>query len=165
MSDSKFIVWLVVICLLVLGGGMFLLTRNPSKAAVADFSSGGTAVAQRMNEDWGKIAYAGGNKEATFEIKNSADSPLKLRNVRTSCHCTQAKLNINGKESPLFGMSGNSPWVGEVPPGGTASLKVVFDPAYHGPNGVGPIERFTKIETSDPQNTFLNFSVKGVVEK
>ncbi|MEK7521904.1 MAG: DUF1573 domain-containing protein, partial [Patescibacteria group bacterium] len=115
--------------------------------------------------DWGRIDYSGGKVKANFSIKNQGGGTLKLRNVRTSCHCTQARVTIEGSASPYFGMNSVSSWVGEVAPAGEANLEVVFDPAYHGPGGIGPINRFVEVETSDKNNKKLEFVTRGIVVK
>lgn len=132
---------------------------------VGIFENEARAEVSNKEFDWGKIDYGGGNVKATFSIKNISDAALKLRNVRTSCHCTQARILLETSKSPLFGMNTVSAWVGEVLPGKEAQLEVIFDPAYHGPGGVGPINRFVEVETSDKDNKKLEFSTKGVVVK
>lgn len=166
MFDKKFILGIVLVTALIIGGGIFLVSGDTKTASSqVEFSNGGKAELANSSIDWGKIAYQGGNKEVSFTIKNQGDTALKLRNVKTSCHCTKAEITIDGNVSPSFGMSGNSPWVGEVKPEGEAILKVIFDPAFHGVNGLGQIERYVKVETSDPAHRYLEFSAKGVVEK
>ena len=98
-------------------------------------------------------------------LKNTGTDVLKLTKVKTSCHCTKAQVIINGNTSPSFGMNTVSPWVGEVAPGGEAQLNVVFDPAYHGPNSVGPITRYISVDTNDPSNPNLEFTLTATVTK
>jgi len=62
-------------------------------------------------------------------------------------------------------MHNKSAYVFEVPPQQEAKLIVVFDPAFHGPNGVGPIDRFVTVATNDPSQPQLQFSVKGIVSR
>ena len=90
---------------------------------------------------------------------------MQLTGIKTSCVCTKAQVVIDGKTSPYFSMHSTSSWVGEVAPGKEAQLTVIFDPAFHGPTGVGPIERLIDIQTNDIQNPNLEFSLKGVVVK
>lgn len=79
--------------------------------------------------------------------------------------CTTAQLIIGDTKSPEFGMHSKSAYVMEVPGGETAELKVVFDPAFHGPNGVGPINRQITVETNDPSSPVLNFMLTAMVRK
>ena len=106
-----------------------------------------------------------GNVTKSFAIKNTGTGILKIFNIKTSCHCTRAYITIEGVDSPSFGMSDLSSWVGEVVGGKEAKLTVVFDPAFHGPSGVGPINRFVSVETNDRANTKLTFTLTGVVIK
>ncbi|MDP3758522.1 MAG: DUF1573 domain-containing protein, partial [Candidatus Daviesbacteria bacterium] len=101
----------------------------------------------------------------TFTIKNSGTDVLQLSAVKTSCTCTKAQISIEGKTSPYFNMHLTSGWVGEIPPGKQAQLLVIFDQTFHGPTGVGPVERLVSLETNDSQNPNLEFSLKGVVVK
>ena len=90
---------------------------------------------------------------------------MKLTGIKTSCTCTKAQVEIEGKTSPYFSMHATAGWVGEVAPGKEARLLVIFDPAFHGPTGVGSVERLISIQTNDSQNPNLEFSLKGVVIK
>ena len=115
--------------------------------------------------DWGEIGINDGDAEAVFEIKNDGSETVKLYNVTTSCACTSAQLLLNDKSSPLFGMHSKSGYVMEVPAGETAKLKVVFDPDFHGPNGVGAISRQITVATNDPNKAELTFWLSAVVRK
>lgn len=168
MFEKKFILITLLITVFVLVGGIGLVNSNRginNTTVQASFQSGGKVEIEQTSIDWGKIAFRGGNKEAFFRIKNTGDSVLKLRNIKTSCHCTKAEVNINGQISPSFGMGGITSWIGEIQPNSEAELKIIFDPMYHGPQGIGPIERYVKVETSDPGKSYIEFMVKGVVEK
>jgi len=129
----------------------------------------GSASAQVYNDhleyDWGEIGISGGNAEHVFVIGNRGEGPLELAHVLTSCSCTSAKITIAGKASPYFGMHSSSSWVGELQPGQTAELLVIFDPLFHGPDALGPIERFIAVETSDSENPRLEFKLTGNVVK
>ena len=46
-----------------------------------------------------------------------------------------------------------------------AEVVTVFDPAAHGPQGIGPISRLVSFETNDPQNPYIEFSFSAVVVK
>jgi len=123
------------------------------------------AEAGETNYDWGEIKINGGNAEKVFLIKNTGTGPLILSSVSTSCMCTTAQVIINGKESPFFGMHQKSSWMGEVSAGREAELKIVFDPAFHGPSGVGVMTRQIEVATNDKNNPKLEFTLKGNVVK
>lgn len=115
--------------------------------------------------DWGEIGINDGNVENIFEIKNEGTKPLTLYSVYTSCMCTTAQLILDEQESPLFGMHDNSNYIMEVSPGKTATLKVVFDPAFHGPEETGAITRQINIKTNDINNPELIFTLTADVIK
>ena len=165
MNSKKFIIGFIAITILILGGGIFLLSSTTSAPAKITTSQNAKATVSEKTFDWGNIPYSGGNVTKTFVIKNTGSDPLQLTGVKTSCTCTKAQIIIDGKTSPYFSMHSTSGWVGEVAPNKEAQLNVIFDPAFHGPTGVGPIERLISVGTNDLQNLTLEFSLKGVVVK
>lgn len=166
MLKNKFILTSAALTVLFLVGGVFLITK-PETAAVdgATTSANTHAVITETSYDWGEIKLGGGNVEKTFEIKNDGPDTLSLSNVITSCMCTTATLSLDGTTSPIFGMHTKSNYVLKVPSGETAELKVVFDPAFHGPSGVGPITRRVTVATNDPESSELNFTLTAMVRK
>lgn len=165
MNDKKIIIGFILVTLLILGGGIYILSRTTAAPQKVATSQNVKLEVDQKTHDWGTIPYGGGNVSKTFTIKNMGTDVLKLSNIKTSCACTYAQLIIDGKPSPKFGMHTTSSWVGEVASGKDAQLAVVFDPAFHGPTGVGPMERLVSVETNDINNPSLEFSLKGVVVK
>lgn len=165
MNDKKIIIGFVIFTLLILGGGIYVLIQSTTSPVVIKSSQNARILVDQKTFDWGQIPYSGGNATKTFTIKNTGTDNLKLTNIKTSCACTYAQLIIDGKISPKFSMHTTSSWVGEVTAGKEASLTVVFDPSFHGPTGVGPIERLISMQTNDINNPNLEFSLKGVVIK
>ena len=101
--------------------------------------------------DFGTISMSKGDVEHIFKIKNTGASPVNLEKLYTSCMCTIAYLKIGEYDRGPFGMPGHSlvPKVNkELSPGQEAEIKVVFDPAAHGPSGIGRIERTVYLENS-----------------
>lgn len=152
-----------IITFAILGLGVWLLSR-PIGVEV-EKSDQAKAFVMETNHDWGEIKINGGKAEKVFLIKNVGSGPLKLSDVSTSCMCTTAQVIIDGKGSPFFGMHQKSSWVGEIPAGKEAELKIVFDPAFHGPSGVGAMTRQIEVATNDKNNPKLEFMLKGVVVK
>lgn len=167
MFEKKFIIIVILITAIVLTGGIFLATKNKSKdlTAAEPLNSTASAVVGETSYDWGEIGINDGEVEKTFKIKNEGSSPLKLSNVITSCMCTTAQLVLRDLSSPVFGMHSKSNYVLEVPSGAEADLKVVFDPAFHGPSGVGPINRQVVVSTNDSSKPELNFMLTAIVRK
>lgn len=165
MNDKKIIIGFVVLTLLILVGGVFVLSSTNTAPVKITASQNAKIEIDQKTFDWGNIPYSGGNATKTFNIKNTGTDALKLTGVKTSCDCTKAQISIDGKTSPYFSMHSTSSWVGEVAPGKEAQLQVIFDPAFHGPTGVGPMERLISVETNDIQNPKIEFFLKGVVVK
>lgn len=100
----------------------------------------------------GRVSMAAGLVKHTFEVKNSGQGDLKISGIKTSCMCTTAKLRVEGEESPEFGMHNNPTfWSEKIAAGQTGYLDVTFDPALHGPAGVGQVLRIIYLSTNDPE--------------
>ncbi len=162
MSNSKIVSLVVGATVLLLIGGVVLASRAPSPPRI-ETTAQAQAEIQESTHDWGTITLTGGVVHKSFMIKNSGSSPLQLANIKTSCMCTEAKVIINGQQSPYFGMHSNSSWLGELEPGQEAELVVTFDPAFHGPSGTGQITRIVSVETNDQNNSNLEFSLSANV--
>lgn len=165
MSDKKFIIIFAVFTLVILFSGITIISNSTSTPRITASENAKAETQDPTSFDFGNIAYSGSKATKIFTIKNTGSDTLRLFNVKTSCHCTKAHITINGKDSPDFGMSGVSTWVGEVPSGKEAKLTVVFDQSFHGPAGVGPITRFVSVETNDKGNLKITFTLTGTVLK
>lgn len=103
--------------------------------------------------DAGNVSMATGLLRESFEIANTGSKDLEILAIWTSCHCTTAILKVDGRESPVFGMNRSiDSWSEKIAPGAKGQLEVVFDPAFHGPSGLGPAVRAINLLTNDPQN-------------
>ena len=158
MNDKKIIILMIISTIVSLFGGIFFLTKTTSTPQITVSQNAKAYVPNSTSFDWGIIPMSKGNVTKAFTIKNTGTDTLKLFNIKTYS-------TINGTDSPSFGMDGLSSWIGEVSGGKEAKLTVVFDPAYHGPQEVGPINRFVSVETNDKANTKLTFTLTGNVIK
>ncbi len=130
-------------------------------AAAAGAGSDGYLAAVRKKYDFGTISMARGKVSYRYPIRNVGTDPLEIRKLYTSCMCTTAALVKNGKVSDAYGMPGHTPIPSiniPIAPQEQAYVEVVFDPAAHGPAGVGPIERVVTVENSAGQPLELAFS-------
>lgn len=101
----------------------------------------------------GTVSMSDGLVEKIFEIKNVGQGNLKISDIKTSCMCTTAILEINEETSPQFDMhSSNLFWSEKLEPGEIGLLKVVFDPSFHGPQGTGSVVRTISIFSNDSEN-------------
>lgn len=163
MTEKKILLLVILSSLVILGGGVLLFNKNQPSSSTITASSQAKMETDSKSFDWGEIKLNSGDAKKTFVLKNVGSEVLKLTNVKTSCTCTTAQVEIEGNKSPLFGMHDLSSWVGEVPVGKSATLEVVFDPAFHGPNGTGPVTRYISVDTNDLQNKTLEFILTGTV--
>ncbi|RJR15036.1 DUF1573 domain-containing protein [Candidatus Microgenomates bacterium] len=164
MGDKKFVIGVIVVTIFLLVGAVVLAGSMGSNAEVAA-NPQVLVVVSESSHDWGEIGLNDGNVEKVFTIKNEGSENLTLTNIATSCMCTTAQLALGDNESPLFGMHSKSDYSMHVPPGEAAQLAVVFDPAFHGPSGVGPINRQVTVSTNDPKNPTLTFLLNAVVRQ
>ena len=126
-----------------------------------EVSNGGTLAAQEDNFDFGSISMAAGPVSRSFKLKNTGPGPLTIEKIYTSCMCTTASLTIKDRTVGQYGMPGHSfiPKINQtIEPNEEATVEVVFDPAAHGPAGVGKIERGVIIENDAGQDLQLNIS-------
>ena len=104
---------------------------------------------------------AAGNVSHLYWIKNISGDSLTITKLSTSCMCTVATLiTPAGKKGP-FGMAGHGPTprlVERLAPGETAQVEVVFDPAAHGPAGIGRTERIVTVGNDAGLPLELRFS-------
>ncbi len=160
------LVALGVTALLIVGFAIWQGGKPPDEELVASGKVEGV-VANPESYDLGSVPIKGGNVVKTYEVKNTTESTLKLKKIATSCMCTKAKIKIGDKETKFFGMEGhgdkNPPVNLEISAGTVAQVTVEFDPAAHGPQGVGPFDRTVWLTFSDPEGVKeLKFSGKVI---
>lgn len=164
MSERKLLLGILFATVLVLVGGVFFLAQ-PTGTPVVTASENAKAEVVETDFSWGNIPINGGKVQKVFIFKNTGQDALQITNIRTSCHCTVARLTSNGKTSQDFGMGNTSNWVGVVDPGKEATLTVIFDPAFHGPQGIGSVTRYVSVNTNDKSNKEIVFTLTGTVIK
>jgi|GEM_PF-1588780 len=116
--------------------------------------------------DFGAIAMRDGNVSYTFRVKNEKSEPLLATKLYTSCMCTTAELvRKTGERFGPFGMpghGGSSILNREIGPNEAFDLVVTFDPAAHGPAGIGPTTR--EIYAEDRTGIVLLLQIKANVK-
>lgn len=162
---DPFIGGTIIVTILLLIGVVFVGSNAASTKEDVTASTQVELSVESNSHDWGTIDYDGGIVSKTFEIKNSGNTTLKLYDVKTSCMCTTAQLKTPESTSEKYGMHEKSGDVFSVQPGETAELLVEFDPAFHGPSGVGLVTRTVTMNTNDAKNSTLTFNLKGSVVK
>lgn len=162
MKTDKIIIGIVLMSFLIVGGGVFAATKFSNTPVIIE-SQAAKAVTVETEYAWGDIEMKNGVVTKLFTIKNNGTQDLELINIKTSCMCTTASISANGAKSPTFRMHQASSWKGIVAPRKEAQLEVIFDPAFHGPSGVGQITRQITVETNDASNKLLTFTVTANV--
>ena len=151
MAIKNFL-WLVLVIVAIFA--VFWIAKSGpfgDKEAENNFAgAGGAFIFEEKAFDFGEVSMAKGKVSHSFKIKNSGAGSLMINKIYTSCMCTEAALLKNGVKFGPYGMPGH----GFVPKikqfldsGEGAEIEVIFDPAAHGPAGVGPIERIVYLET------------------
>lgn len=128
-------------------------------------NGGGSGALQVVGEntfDFGEISMASGKVRNTFRIKNTGTGEAIVAKIYTSCMCTEATMILNGEKFGPYGMQGHGgfiPTIGKtIAAGEEAEVIAEFDPAAHGPAGVGRIARVVYIETGAEKPLELKFS-------
>lgn len=157
-SRRKILYGLVVLSVASIALGIYssrssLREGGPARAANASSrSTAGTALASiKPFHDFGTISMALGKVKHVYTVSNVAQAPVTIEGVGTSCMCTIATVVTSRGRAGPFGMPGHGsvPTIRErLAPGDSATVEIVFDPAAHGPAGVGRIDRTVTLETS-----------------
>ncbi|MFQ6015557.1 MAG: DUF1573 domain-containing protein [Anaerolineae bacterium] len=110
--------------------------------------------------DLGTVPVTDEPVSTAFHIQNAGEQDLTITGIKTSCMCTTAYLESEEGTSPTFGAHDNpTGWSVKLPPGAEAKLVVTFDPAAHGPKGVGQFRRVISIYSDDPLDSQVNVEV------
>lgn len=157
---SAIVIFIFIVGLIWLGKP----AQNQSNISDAASESGaGQISAGHIDYDFGPVSMAKGKVSHTYKIVNSSSEPATISKIYTSCMCTVASFMApNGQTFGPFGMPGHGGPSGKISttlqPGEEAQLEAVFDPAAHGPAGVGAIDRTVYVETANGQKLGLNFT-------
>lgn len=148
----------LLVGIVFVGGLIWLASRTSAPSASADPS---LLTATEYTHDFGTISMAAGNVMHDFTVNNPTAEPLTVRQMYTSCMCTEAFFVMDMQEYGPFGMPGHgmTPSLNQViAPGETAAVRAIFDPAAHGPAGVGRINRVVSVLTDDGRTLELTFT-------
>lgn len=158
MEKFKGVAVSLLLSAIVLGGlivfSKFLGGSQSGEATQANISNSINAVlsGEESSFDFGNVSMARGNVSHNFKIKNTGSEPLAITRIYTSCMCTTAVLiQGGGKKTGPFGMLGHgfNPSIKlVVNPGEEVEVEAIFDPAAHGPAGLGRINRVITLENS-----------------
>jgi len=160
---------IIIFLFIVFGLFGFMIWGQSIQASKSDQSQsdvGGktSLVSSEMLYDFGEISMKDGLVSHVFKVTNPTNADVFIKDVNTSCMCTEAYIeSVSGEKGP-FGMPG----MGYVPPadetikaGEIRDIKVVYDPNAHGPAGVGTIDRFIYLIGANKET--LSLEIKAVV--
>lgn len=152
----------IAIAVLALGGIIWIARSSSQNNTVISAKSNGTlTVEEANNHDFGTISMAAGKVKHQFKIKNTGNEAVTISKMYTSCMCTTVTLINGGEQFGPYGMPGHEviPTIDQtVNPNEEATMEIVFDPAAHGPAGVGRIQRTITIENNAGQPVELQFA-------
>ena len=154
-------VGIVAVTVAFLAGLIYLSAVNkPAPSAAASGTS--SLTASTTSYDFGMVSMANGKVSTTFNVSNTTNQPIVVSRFFSSCMCTSASARIGDRNYGPFGMQGHGgpiPFINAtVQPGETIPLQVTFDPAAHGPAGVGRIVRNVFVESPNGDRLTLTIS-------
>jgi len=139
-----------------------IIITKPSPSAPVATGSTTTLVAEAPAYDFGAVPINGGFVRKTYTVRNAGVEPVTVRALYTSCMCTTATMYRGTEVWGPFGMPGHGIGGGRMSavlaPGETAEVEAVFDPAAHGPAGVGPVVRAVYLENDAGSPLELTFN-------
>ena len=165
-KTKNLISWSVIFVLIFGAIALIEISRSGKNSEVTSFTA--SAVSASENSfDFGRISMKGGDVSHMFEFVNQGDEPIQISKVYTSCMCTEAYvINSRGEKYGAFGMPGHGgPSLAniEIASGEIAFVEAIFDPAAHGPSGVGLAERSIYLETNSTESPKLEFFFLSIV--
>lgn len=155
----------ILVTILVVGGIIWIARpgsqRNTASVSSSMKSNGALTVEETNNYDFGVISMAAGAVKHAFKIKNTSSDAVTIKKIYTSCMCTNAILEKAGKRFGPYGMPGHAfiPSINQtINSGEEAIVETIFNPAAHGPAGIGLIERTVYIENNAGEPIELLFA-------
>lgn len=170
MNLKKIIVIIGIIFIAGLVAFSKLSEKNSDQIKNAKTSRYSAAALSALERefDFGKILMKNGKVSHNFALKNEGEETIKIEKIYTSCMCTEAGvIDESGKKYGPFGMPGHGGLSSKtdikVEAGKSVVIEAIFDPAAHGPQGVGPLKRFIYIETNSRLNPLIQLSFEANV--
>jgi len=162
-TDTKFILGAVVVSVLIITGASIVLSKDNSPKR-ENLGTASIAI-DKKTEDFGNMK-SDEERTATFTLTNTSESVLRVWGISTSCNCTFATITIGGKDTGEFNMPSHMTgalrnWIGEIPAGQNAILKVTYRPKVM--PVVGTVSRQVRFQTNDPKNPEVEISVQANV--
>ena len=155
--------WAILLAIGLVVGGYWLYAQWGAERSEPTASGTPRIQIQPHSRDLGEVSVRGGVVTTLFTVKNTGDGELVIRDMETSCMCTEAALIVDGREGPKFGMRGHGArpvgWSARIAPGEEATLKVYYDPTVHSELR-GPVTRVVRVYTNDPKRPYVDVAVE-----
>ena|SRR3990167_2655127 len=168
MKKNKNIILYSTISVVALALIVWFVNAATNKPEPMAYSQGRISI-EESNFDFGTINMNNGNVTHEFRLANDSSEVVKIQKAYTSCMCTTAFITDNaGIRYGAFGMAGHGLQNNidvELTPGETMMLEAVFDPAAHGPSGVGLAQRYVYLETNSAKSPKLEISFQAMVTR
>ena len=166
MKNTQLLLWGGAL-LAVVAGLIFVTDKTGGSAPQTAYSA---SVLSALTDafDFGTINMRDGTVAHSFPATNTGREPVSVSAVYTSCMCTTAVVTDKaGTKSGPYGMPGHASPRAEILIGGgeTVSVEAIFDPAAHGPSGVGLAERSIYLETDSVENPVVELKFRAVVTR
>jgi uncharacterized protein DUF1573 len=121
--------------------------------------------ADRLEHDFGSVRIDEGKVSTLFRVKNSSDKTIRVTQLFTSCMCTTVSLELaDATVAGPFGMPGHDSDTvlnRSFKPGEEFVATLTFDPAAHGPEGVGEVVRQALFQIAEDE--FFRLTLKANV--
>lgn len=159
--------FIIVIAIAVFAVGAIAFSRSNSSGSNQQASLSSLEAAESFY-DFGEIPITGGIVETEYTLTNTGEEPVTIDKVYTSCMCTTASIvESDGTEKGKFGMPGHKGQLtfanSVVNPGESIAVKAMYDPAAHGPSGVGLAQRSIYLETDSKATPKIELRLKAMV--
>lgn len=165
MSPKTILIGMIVFIISIIGIAFLLTAGQKPAPATASFSAQDTdrpkAETGKTSTDLGEIKVSD-VKIQEYSLKNVGTKPLQILNINSSCGCTAGQVIYQGKTSKEYSMHSQSGFVTEIAPGDTATVRLTYRPATMPVYGL--VEREVYVETNDPANAKLIFSITAKVK-
>lgn len=118
--------------------------------------------------DFDTISMKNGVVSHMFEVENNGEEPIVINKVYTTCMCTTVDImSFDKVKLGSFGMPGHGGaddkakiMVGQ---GEKILIEAHFDPAAHGPSGIGMIQRSIFLESNSLSMPKMELSFRAMV--
>lgn len=131
---------------LIIGFVVMSQNKNTIPEEVTGSMSAAKISVLEQPYDFGDIEIFAGKVSTNYTLKNEGNEDVTITKAGTSCMCTEGEI-----AGMTFGMHGSNVETVVIPPGGEETVKAIYDPLAHGPNGVGPVTRTLLLETNSTE--------------